>query len=437
MSRSSTGSRGVLDDLEHVRSGRIEAVDVVSAAQQRVARADSEVRAWVTMSPSARSAARTLDISTETAPLRGAVIGVKDIIDVSGLPTRCGSPRTTSPEPAGTSAACVRRLESLGAVVLGKTATTEYGYFAPAPTHNPAALGHTPGGSSSGSAAAVAAEMVPLALGTQTAGSTTRPASYCGVAGMVLAHGTIDMSGITGLSPSLDSLGMLARRVDDLAHVHRLLTRTSNSFDRTQPVPVHVWQARGLDIHRVMSAAIGTAAARLSDHGHPVHDLDWDDHVFTLLRDHPVVMSREAAHTRGSLLEQGAAISTQLQQLLHEGRSITDAAYEAALVRCSTSRTRIEQFLDRDGGVIIGPAAMGPPPPQVEGTGSPDLSRPWQGMGLPVLTIPGMRTAHGLPLGIQVIGVPGREAQMFEVARTLEELLSDVTVDAVGNEGKE
>lgn len=429
---SSTRSSSLLDAVASVRAGQMSATDMIGAAQQTVAELDPQIRAWVEMSPDAHDTARSWDLSGQEAPLRGLAFGVKDIIDAAGLPSRCGSPVTTSPTPVGTSAACVRRLESLGAVVLGKTATTEYGFFAPAPTHNPAAPGHTPGGSSSGSAAAVAAGMVPLAVGTQTAGSTTRPASYCGVVGMVLAHGSVDMSGITGLSHSFDSLGLLTRTVDDIAHVHRLLTGARSDMAYTGATRIHLWRADDLDLalDPTMTALLDRSASMLADDGMAVDDLDWSDHIFTLLRDHPVVMAYEAARERSSLLNRLDDLSTPLAELLSTGAQTPDEAYRAALVRCSTSRTRLEQFLEDRDGVIIGPAAPGPPPPGLEATGSPDMSRPWQAMGLPVVTVPGARTTGGLPLGIQVIGVPGRETQVLEVARTLERLMSAVTVQS-------
>lgn len=416
---------GLVDDLEDVRSGRRGAVDLLDVARQRVDRQDGDVHAWVELSATARESARQLDAHGGSLPLRGAVIGVKDIIDAAGLPTRCGSPATTSADPVGTSAAIVQRLESLGAVVLGKTQTTEYGYFSPAPTINPVAPERTPGGSSSGSAAAVAAGMVPLALGTQTAGSTTRPASYCGVVGMVLAHGTVDLTGITGLSPSLDSLGLLTRTVADVAHVHHLLTESDEIADPARRAPIHVWTAHDMAVGSSMSSAVAAAATGLAREGHTVTDLDWDDHIFTLLRDHPVVMAHEAAASRGDLLDHRTDISSQLAQLLDQGRATAEQDYHAALVRCSASRARIMQVLESDGGVIIGPAAQGPAPERTTGTGSPELSRPWQAMGLPVVTVPGARTRDGLPLGIQVIGVPGREAQVFAVAQTLERVLAE------------
>ena len=178
-----------------------------SRTLERIEALEPDVRAWVHVDPDAHA--------TASGPLAGIPLGVKDLIDVAGMPTRCGSTLRDS-RPVERDADCVALARRLGAVPIGKTVTTEFGYFAPGPTRNPHALDHTPGGSSSGSAAAVAAGMVPLAFGTQTAGSLTRPASFCGVAGLVTTRGRFSTTGITGLSPSLDSLGLLARTVDDL-----------------------------------------------------------------------------------------------------------------------------------------------------------------------------------------------------------------------------
>ncbi len=415
----------------------------VQAARQRIAALEDDIHAWVALSDHALEDADVVDrraaelrcgssvAEPRMLPLRGLAVGVKDIIDVAGLPTRCGSESTTSPAPAATSAACVRRLEELGAVVLGKTVTTEYGYFAPGPTDNPAAPGHTPGGSSSGSAAAVAAGMVPLALGTQTAGSLTRPASFCGVTGMVLAHGSTDMSGITGLSDEFDSLGLLTRTVRDMAVVFEAFTGTRVGNLR-QPaddatVPVLVWRPQVPDpLGPAMAQAVDLAAAALGEAGTPVRRLEWDDHVRTLLGDHPVIMAYEAARERSSLLEHPGDISVPLRDLLETGVATTDEDYHDARVRRDVSKTDLSTLLG-EGGVIVGPAALGPAPAGLAATGSPLLSRPWQALGLPVVTVPGIRTADGRPLGLQVVGLPGREADIFAVAARLERLVAGLT----------
>ena len=205
-------TRSIEDQAAAVGNGDVTAEELASAVRQEIEAAETRIAAWVHLSTETVDEARERDRDRDrdrdngALPLRGVSVGVKDLIDVAGIPTRAGS-STTSADPVLADAPCVARLRELGAVVQGKTVTTDCGYFAPGPTRNPFAVDHTPGGSSSGSAAAVGAGTVPLALGTQTAGSLTRPASFCGAAGMVFAHGTTDLAGVCGLSESLDSLG--------------------------------------------------------------------------------------------------------------------------------------------------------------------------------------------------------------------------------------
>lgn len=408
------------EQVQAARTGAASVVQLTRAALDRVAATEEDLHAWVVLSERALADAAERDARAERGPLHGAVIGVKDIIDVAGLPTRCGSV-TTSPDPVAESAACVRRLEDLGAVVLGKTVTTEFAYFAPGPTRNPHAPDHTPGGSSSGSAAAVAAGVVPLALGSQTAGSLTRPAAYCGAAGMVLAHGATDLSGIVGLSPSLDSFGLLAGSVDDLAYAYAAFT--GSDPEAGQVSGALVWRGSGLaEIDPLMSEAVDRAARLLAQTGLPVLELTRDELVQSSAADHPVVMAYEAVRERPELLDRRDELSAPLVELLETGMATGDADYRAALTRLAQVRGEVQELL-ADGRVILGPAAPGPAPRGLAATGSPVLSRPWQALGLVAVTVPGARTPAGLPLGLQVVGLPGDESRVLAVASTLEALL--------------
>ena len=356
-------------------------------------------------------------------PLAGISIGVKDIIDVKGMPTRCGS-HTSDPTPAAADATCVARLRELGATVQGKTVTTEYGYFAPGPTTNPYSVSATPGGSSSGSAAAVGAGTVPLALGTQTAGSLTRPASYCGAAGLVVTHGSIPLDGVTGLSDTLDSLGFLTQTVEDLSYVWHAYRDLPAPTDPVRPRTVHLWQGTGvLNVKSTMSQLLHEIPALIDELEIRSTPLDWDDHVRSLCEDHRTVMAYEAARGIGSWLGTRLdELSSQLQELLTDGMAIQDSDVAAALFRRDNSFASLTRKLG-DHDVIIGPAAGGPAPDRSTGTGSPELSRPWQLMGLPVLTVPGARTSQGLPLGLQIIGGRDTEELLLALGTTLEPLL--------------
>ncbi|MFV0457547.1 MAG: amidase [Actinomycetales bacterium] len=408
------------EKVRQVRNGSFSARHLTETVQHRIATGDSEIRAWVERSAAAPEQAGRLDREGVDGALAGIPVGVKDIIDVAGLPTRCGS-TVTSPQPVARSAACVRRLEDLGAVVQGKTVTTEFAYFTPGPTRNPRDTSRTPGGSSSGSAAAVAAGMVPLALGSQTAGSLTRPAAYCGVAGMVLRHGQADLAGVTGLAPSLDSLGMLARSVDDLRYAYGAFTDEPIGSGRA--ASVQVWAGSGLaELDPAMSDLVDRLQSLLATLGQPVVRLDYDDHVQTLAHDHTVIMAVEAAAELGPLLAaHGAALSPHLHALAAQGRDTPAQDYDSALFRRSRSLEELRNLLD--GAVIVGPAAPGVAPMGLQATGSPVLSRPWQAMGLPVVTIPGATDPRGLPLGLQMIGWPGQEEALLNTAADLQALL--------------
>lgn len=394
------------------------AVAWTAAAAERLNACEEDVRAWVALRESEAAAdAAERDARPERGPLHGVPVGVKDIIDIAGMPTRCGS-GITAETAVTASAACITRLEELGAVMLGKTVTTEFAYFAPGPTRNPRNLDHTPGGSSSGSAAAVAAGVVPLAMGSQTAGSLTRPAAFCGIAGMVLAQGTVDLSGVVGLSESLDSLGILTADVADLMHVYEAFT--GDELSVTDAIDVRLWHGSGLGpVEPAMAAAVRTAGELLTAAGAKVVDLDWDDHVETLVDDHQTIMSFEAAQSRPDLLAHLDQLSQPLVELLEAGRSVAEADYRNSLIRRDISRGDLTEVL-RDGAVIVGPAATGAAPHGLGATGTPILSRPWQALGLAVVTVPGARDEHGMPLGLQVIGSPGRESEIFATARLLE-----------------
>ncbi|EME66675.1 Asp-tRNAAsn / Glu-tRNAGln amidotransferase A subunit-related amidase [Rhodococcus ruber BKS 20-38] len=415
-----------------VRTGSVTAEDLATQVRRAIELREPELGAWVCLSSTTAEQARAVDRGLGSAPLAGLSVGVKDLIDVAGMPTRAGS-TVTSPNAVGTDAACVSRLRSLGAIVQGKTVTTEFGYFTPGPTRNPHALDHTPGGSSSGSAAAVAAGTVPLALGTQTAGSLTRPASYCGAAGMVLAHGTTDMSGITGLSESLDSLGLLTRSVADLRFVHNAFGHGHSEVPASEPVTRGlVWNAGALHpVEPPMSALLAHVPALLEEIGVKAEPLDWDDHVQTLSEDHVTVMSYEAARARAHEFDEHAgALSAPIRDLLENGRRIAGTEYAAALTRRDRSRELLDAILV-SAPIIVGPAALGPAPSGLSATGSPILSRPWQLLGLPVVVVPGARTSSGLPLGLQIVGLPGHEDRLLDVGEKLEVLLRELPEIAV------
>jgi len=388
----------------------------LSDARARIAQ--DEHHAWVAL-----AADELLSLwEPQPGPLAGLAFGVKDIIDLAGMPTRCGS-EVTSAAPATRSASLVRRLMELGAVPAGKTVTTEFAYFRPGPTRNPRAPGHTPGGSSSGSAAAVAAGHVPFALGSQTAGSLTRPAAYCGVAGLVLSHGAVALDGFSALAPSLDSAGVLASSAAMLDRVHAALFPDRQAS--AVPTAVLLWSGEELDaVSPEMSAAVERAGRVLQDAGLRVQPLEAEPLVAELAVDHAVVMAAEAARARPELLAIRERLSPALRELLEAGAAVPDRAYREALDRTRASRERFAALLD--GAVVLGPAAPGAAPAGLTATGSPVMSRPWQLLGLPQLSVPGAADAAGLPLGVQLVAAHGEETTLLALGRILEESLASL-----------
>ncbi|MGP4046244.1 amidase [Streptomyces sp. 2A115] len=414
-----------------ISSGRIRPSGAVTAALARLDATEPDLRAWVRVDRAgALSTAREQDDRpADGLPLRGVPFGVKDIIDVRGTPTECGSPLRRG-RIAGADAWVVARLRRAGAIPLGKTVTTEFAYFAPGPTRNPHDLTRTPGGSSSGSAAAVAAGVVPLALGSQTAGSLTRPAAFCGVAGFVAPVGSWPTTGITGLSHSLDSVGLITATVADLRLVHGVLSQGPRppAFPATSGRPrLLVWTAGELgDVEEPMRAALARAAEGARAQGAATEDLDWAARTPGLVAAHTTVMAYESARARAEEARQPDRLSTALDELLALGRRITDDDYRAALSAATRARADVLATLT-DADAILGPAALGPAPHGLAATGTPVLSRPWQLLGLPVLTVPGHTDDGGMPLGLQLIGHPHRVDQLFALGERLEALARETT----------
>jgi Asp-tRNA(Asn)/Glu-tRNA(Gln) amidotransferase A subunit family amidase len=387
--------------------------EALARSRARIAETDPELSAWVEHVPAPEPGA---------GPLGGVPLGVKDIIDVAGLPTGCGTPLRAGAPPAGADAPIVSAWRAAGAVPVGKTVTTEFAYFSPGPTRNPAAPGHTPGGSSSGSAAAVASGQVPLALGTQTAGSVTRPGSFCGVASLVLSHGRYPMDGVSGLSPSLDSHGFYAAGVTDLALAWSALTGSPDPLRQERGgARLLVWTAASLGVvHPEMAAVVSEAGERLAAAGAVVEEFP-ESLAASLVPAQSVVMAYEAARELAGVGE----VSPQLTHLLTTGAATSEAEYEGAREVVAEAGARVAELLARYDAVL-GPGAVGPAPEGLSVTGDPVVSRPWQALGLPAVGVPGHRGTGGLPLGLQLVGPVLGEAGLLAVGCWVADRLMDV-----------
>ncbi|RKT84800.1 Asp-tRNAAsn/Glu-tRNAGln amidotransferase A subunit [Saccharopolyspora antimicrobica] len=385
-------------------TGATTPAEALQRSRARIAETDPELRAWVELGAPASA----------NGPLGGVPLAVKDIVDVAGLPTRCGSQLRADAPPAAADAAIVTAWRNAGAIPVGKSVTTEFAYFAPGPTRNPAAPEHTPGGSSSGSAAAVAAGQVPLALGSQTAGSVTRPAAFCGVASLVLTRGRFSVEGVTGLSPSLDSHGFFAAGASDLALAWSALTGEPDSGLATgRPPRLLLWTPQALE--PPMATALTSACAKLRAAGAVIDEFPDGRLIAQLTAAHPVIMAYEAARERAVELAAASQLSEQLATLLRTGAATSEHDYETARRTTTEAGERLSELL-ADYDAVLGPAALGPAPAGITATGDPVLSRPWQALGLPALCVPGMRTEAGLPLGLQLVGAALSETELLATA---------------------
>jgi len=373
----------------------------------RIAKHDPIVRAWVKARP---------DREHLPGPLAGIPFGCKDIIETSGLPTEYGSPVYKG--RLGTSdAAIVRLLRERGARLMGKTQTTAFAWKTPSPTRNPNHPDHTPGGSSSGSAAAVAAGMVPFAIGTQTLGSVIRPASFCGVAGFKPSYGVLPMDGVLPCAPSLDTLGLFTHTAGDMQTLWGVLMGARPApaaapvLGVIEPLP---------DVDAAMASAFARTVERLRAGGATVRPIDLRDRLAAVAKAARVVLATEASREHGDRYKEHGDKLEDLADLVREGLAIPAAQYEQARRAISDGRVAIEQLL-AETPVVLTPAAIGPAPHGFSSTGDPAMNAPWTAMGVPAITIP--MPGKGLPLGLQLTALYGQDALLLRTAVHVEELL--------------
>ena len=405
---------GVRKAVDRIARGELTATALLESCLERIRDREDTVGAWELIDQAgARARAAALDRGAPSGALHGIPVAVKDIIDVAGLPTRCGS-SLRDETPAAQDAWIVRQVRKAGAVVLGKSVTTEFAYFTPGKTRNPHDPSRTPGGSSSGSAAAVADRMVSLGLASQTAASTTRPAAYCGIAGLVATPGRYDTSGVTGLSPTLDSLGFLTRDVDDLALVAEALLGVPRATDLATAPALLVSSGEVFgEVSLPMQEALRRTAVACADSGARLGTLSTTAGLASLPDLQATVMAYEAA--RSLAREAGTGqLSDALMRLLDQGRATPVSEYERARDAAAHQSAALLEALDGFDTVLT-VAAPGTAPEGMP-TGNPAFSRPWQVLGFPSVAIPGNVDAEGMPLGVQVVGRPGDEGHLIAVA---------------------
>lgn len=428
---------GVAAAAEAVRTGRISAEGLTRACLSRIAAREGDVQAWTFFDPDhALAQARAADEARQNGqplgPLHGVPIGIKDIFDTWDMPTQYGSPLYAGHRP-GRDATVVGILRQAGAVIMGKTVTTEFATFHPGKTRNPHDPGRTPGGSSSGSAAAVADFMVPAALGSQTVGSVIRPASFCGVVGYKPSHGLIGRHGMWRLSRHLDHVGVFARSVEDAALVTETLAGHDPADPDTRPIAKPALLATSREappvppkLYFVKTAAWPLLAPDAAEAyaelcaalGAQVEELPFPD-VFDnvaerlghiLHADIAVNLAREYRHGAPQL-------SAKLRGMIARGRSTLATDYIRALGAREEYRRALDEAFDNCNAILTpaAPGEAGPP----ENTGNPAFSMLWTLMGVPAITLPLLSGASGLPLGVQLVGRHGDDTRLLRIARWL------------------
>jgi amidase len=404
---------------------------IVEAFAERIAAREGEVQAFAVVD-AARVAAEA-DIARRSGPLSGVVLGVKDVIDTADLPTGYGSAVYEGFRPP-CDAPVVALARRFGATVMGKTVSTEFAMSSPGKTRNPWNVAHTPGGSSSGSCAAVAAGMVHAAFGTQTSGSILRPASYCGVVGYKPSFATLPRAGVKALSDSLDTIGVIARTVADVAIVTAALAEKPALAAGRAPTALRVavfrtsrWDAAEPATRAALDRAVAAARAI----GAQVATTAVPDGFEDLYRHHDAVMGwetpRALAYERFVHAER---ISVVTRTFLDTLARTTRAEYEAALAALDRRADLLDRLIG-DADVLITPAAPGEAPAGLGATGDPVFNKIWTLLHGPALTVPAGFGPAGLPVGIQVVGRLGMDAGTLAVAGQLEAALAGQTRDAV------
>jgi Asp-tRNA(Asn)/Glu-tRNA(Gln) amidotransferase A subunit family amidase len=400
-----------------IEQGELSADQALAQSLAAIDAHEKTIRAFVCRTENPRAAG--------TGPLRGIAVGIKDIIDTAKLPTEMGSPIYRDHRPRA-DAAVVMMLKRAGATIVGKTTTTAFAANDPTATLNPRNHGHTPGGSSSGSAAAVAAGMIPLALGTQTGGSVIRPASFCGVTAIKPSFHLLPKVGVKCFSWTLDTVGLFAAGVADLAHGLAAMTNRVELLPGaaiTSPRIGVVMQEFAGEPDSAGAEAVRIAAAAAERAGASVRALKLPDILAEAWRIHPTIQDFEAHHSFAwEYRENYDAMPPLLRGRLDESRDITPAAYDAARAVAIRARAALAQVFEAVD-ILLTLSAPGAAPKGLSSTGDPRYNRLWTLMGNPCVNVPAQVAEGGLPVGVQVIAGYGDDARALAAARFVEEAL--------------
>ena len=422
-----------------IRDGMLSSEELVQACLERIRETEPQVQAWTFLDEEhalaqARAADELRRSGQAAGPLCGLPVGIKDIIDTGDMPTENGTVLHAGRTPRN-DAVVVAKLRAAGAVILGKTVTTECAYFHPGKTRNPHNPEHTPGGSSSGSAAAVAAGMVPLALGSQTNGSVIRPAAFCGAYGFKPGHGLVPRTGILKLSRTLDQVGVFARSLEDLALAMESLTGWDAGDADTRPrarvpfqnisredppiepmlafIKTSHWERVDADAKEAFAELQEALGDRLEEvELFPSASEAWDWHKTIMDAEMAANFEREWRDGRDKL-------SGTLRALIERGREVRAVDYQRALSMIAPMQESFEELFTQRYDAILTPAVTGTAPKGLESTGDPSFCTLWTLAGLPALSLPLLHGSNGLPLGVQLVGRRNFDARLLRTARWL------------------
>jgi len=420
-----------------IRDGVISSEQLVDACLTHIGAVDDNIQAWAFLDADyALKQARALDqLRLEgkvTGSLFGIPVAIKDIFDTADMPTECGSAIYSGRTPSR-DATVVSLLRAAGAVIMGKTVTTEFAYFFPGKTRNPHNPEHTPGGSSSGSAAAVAANMVPLAIGSQTNGSTIRPAAYCGVIGFKPTHGLISRYGVSPLSRTLDHVGLFARSIDDIALLAEQLVVYDEHDPDTRPrarlpfsavaaeeppldpmfafIKTPMWERADDDTKKGFAEIVEHLGVQVEEvELSPSASEAWQWHQTIMAPEMALNLDREWHHGRDRLSE-------QLRQQIERGRAIAAFDYQHALRHIDPIHESFVELFEQRYDAILTAAAPSAAPKGLASTGDPSFCTLWTLCGMPCITLPLLQSSGGLPIGVQLIGPRGGDARLLRTAR--------------------
>lgn len=428
----------VFEASQLIRSGEITPEELVADCLERIEKVESEVLAWrIVDRDRAMEAARSLTEEVKNgrvrSPLHGIPIGIKDIFDVAGLPTRAGSEIFEDVEPAARDSSIVARLREAGVIILGKTYTTKFAFYDPAPTRNPYHLNHTPGGSSSGSAAAVSSDMALLTVGSQTNASICRPGAYSGAVSFKPTTNSMKIEGVFPLAPSFDSPGFFGKNLLDIAAGYLPFSAGSfGEYDRLLPMALKkesysvgvisdpIYLEASNELHKVQEETV----KRLKANHYEIKEVRPPCSFADLIECHQAVMAYEAAQHYATLVEEHN-IGGKFRVLVEEGKQISEKMYKNALGHIDSAKDEMREIFDTFD-VLMAPPTDTSAPEGLDSTGNPRFTTPWTALAGPLVVIPAALDNKGLPLAIMFASAPGTDFSLIKNCLPIERVMGSL-----------